>query len=344
MSPARENPVWVARRRWVLLRRLLRGPASREELIQCVLDELDAEAYGGARGRALEKRFEGDKRRLAEVYGLRLRYRRSSAAYEIEACDEALLDLCDDDLFTLAFLHETFGPDAPQSERVQRLLQRLRGLLPDERRAAVESQRLALRVQWGQRDQDVIPADVETALARAITQRRLVCFDYLSPGHADGLARRHTVEPWERYFDSTRGHHYLRGYCRRISGPPGGAPAGRYLRYRLGRIRHVELLPEKLPPQPPPTPRYDVVYRLSASIARRGDVSRQSGIEMLCSEPQPDGSIIVRGRSDDVWWAMQALLHYGASCEVLGGAEAREQMRQFVREMAQVYGFARDDE
>jgi len=326
-----------------LFRRLLRGPASREELIESVLQQVDSEAYGVASGRALGKRFESDKAKLREVFGLHLRYRRSSAAYEIEACDEALLDLCDEDLSALAFLHETFGPDAPQSERVQRLLQCLRGLLSDERRAMVESQCQALQVQWGQRDQDVIPADVEAALTRAITQRRLVCFDYLSPGHADGLARRHTVEPWERYFDSTRGHHYLRGYCRRISGPPGSVPPGRYLHYRLGRIRHVELLPEKLPPQPPPTPRYDVVYRLSPSIARRGDVSRQPGIEMLSAEPQPDGSMIVRGRTDDVWWAMQALLHYGASCEVLGGVEAREQMRQFVRDMAKAYGWGRED-
>ena len=35
-------------------------------------------------------------------------------------------------------------------------------------------------------------------------ERWLIAFDYHSPAHADGIARRHTVEPHVQHFDSTR--------------------------------------------------------------------------------------------------------------------------------------------
>jgi len=343
MAPMRENPKRVFLRRLTLLRRLQRGPASRNDLVACVLAE-DSDAYGGARGGALDKRFESDKLELRRLFGLVLRYRRADGTYEIGACGWPLLDLPDEDLATLAFLQETFGPRAPHSAEVQRLLGRLHSSLPDARREDWERQRMALQVQWGQRDHDMVPPDVERALSRALVQRRLVVFDYLSPAHADGLPRRHTVEPWERYFDSSRGHYYLRGFCRRIDGPPGAGQPGHFIRYRLGRIRNLELLPEKLPPTPPPAPRIDLVYRLSPGIARRGDVTQQPGITIRATEPQPGGSLIVRAETDDVWWAVQALLHYGPSCQVLGGTDAMTLMRHTVKEMARIYGFIAEDE
>ncbi len=57
------------------------------------------------------------------------------------------------------------------------------------------------------------------------------------------------VDPWERYFDITRGHYYLRGYCHYTHGPHGRHDQARYLYYRLGRIVSLEVLPEKLPLQ-----------------------------------------------------------------------------------------------
>jgi len=335
----------VLRRCLALLRRLQRGPAGKAELIGAVLQGVDAEAYGGATGRALDKRFEGDKRKLDVLFGLTLRYSRAEGLYEIAELVEPLLDLPDEDLSTIAFLEETFWPRAPWHSHVQHLLAVLKRYLPMARRDLLERQRLALQVQWGQRDRDCIPAQVEEGLQQAISQRRLIAFDYYSPTHADALARRHTVEPWERYFDATRGHYYLRGYCRCSTAPDGQAQQrDRYIRYRLGRIRNLEVLPTKLPSSPPPAPRFVLVYRLSPEIARRGEATQQPAITILSTDPQPNGSLIVRAETDDVWWAVQALLHYGPSCQVLGGSEALSEMRRTVRGMAQAYGFVSEVE
>lgn len=338
MSLTRESSTTVARRCLALLRRLQRGPATKRELINAALMTVGRDAYGGAAGRALDKRFEGDKRRLRELFGLEWRYQRATGSYEITDVWEPLLDLPDEALTTIAFLQETFDPSAPMHDEIQNFLGLLTSYLSPERRGDLERQRSALQVEWGQRDDDEILPDVETGLSRALVEHRLVVFDYHSPGQENGIARRHTVEPWGRHFDSVRGHHYLRGYCRRSAGPLGEYTHNRYFHYRLGRIRNLEVLPQKLPPFPPSAPRVELVYRLAPRIARRGEVTRHPGITIMRTEPQEDGSVIVHAETDNAWWAVRTLLHYGANCQVLGGDEMLWEMRRTVSEVARVYG------
>lgn len=166
--------------------------------------------------------------------------------------------------------------------------------------------------------------------------RRRVEFEYRSPQQSDQAPRRHVVDPWARYFDTARGHYYLRGWCHWSEGPKGRRPQNRYYVYRLGRIAGLQLRPEKLPPFPPPARRFAVEYELSAQVARLG-VSRQQGIEIAAVEARPDGSALVRGQCDDPFLAVQALLHYGPNCRVLGGPEVLERMRVTVRLMAEAY-------
>jgi predicted DNA-binding transcriptional regulator YafY len=344
MSSVREGPTTVIKRCLALLRRLQQGPADKEELIASVLDAVDREAYGGAAGKALDKRFEYDKRKLEDLFGLQVRYRRATGTYEIEDVWEPLLDLPDEALTAIAFLQETFDPSAPMHDQVQNFLGLLVSYLSPERRGDLERGRTALQVEWGQRDDDVIAPGVEAGLSRALIERRLVAFDYHSPAQADGVPRRHTVEPWERYFDSVRGHYYLRGYCRRTVGPYGEHTQNRYFYYRLGRIRNLEVLPGKLPPRPPSAPRVELVYRLTPKIARRGEVTRHPEITILRTESQEDESIIVHAETENVWWAVRSLLHYGPNCQVLGGDEALFEMRRTVKEMAGVYGVVGGDD
>ena len=340
MSSVREGSTTVVRRCLALLRRLQRGPASKNELLSAALEAVDKQAYGGATGRALDKRFEGDKAKLRDLFGLELRYSRATGTYAIEDVWEPLLDLPDEALTAIVFLQETFDPGAPMHDEVQNFLGLITSYLSPERWGDLERRRTALRVEWGQRDDDVIAPGVEAALSRALVEHRLVAFDYSSPAQADGAPRRHTVEPWKQYFDSVRGHYYLWGYCRRTDGPLGKHTQNRYFRYRPGRIGNLEVLPQKLPPAPPRARRFELVYRLASEIARRGEVTRHPGIAILTAEPQPDGSLIVRGETEDVWWAVRTLLHYGANCRVLGGGEALDEMRRTVREMGRVYGLA----
>ena len=289
MPSTREGSTTVFRRCLRLLLRLQHGPVSKHDLIEAVLTQVDREAYGGdVSPRALNKRFEADKKRLYELFGVELRYRRTDNTYEIKAIWEPLLDLPAEAIEAIAFLQSTFSPAAPQSEQIQNLLSLLQSYLPIERQGSLHQHRSALEVDWGQRDSDTIAPHIEANLNKALLEHRLIRFDYHSPAQADRQPRQHTVEPWQRYFDSVRGHYYLRGFCRQVVGPNGTWRANRYFAYRLGRIDNLELLSQKLPPIPPPVPQEKFSYRLTAEIARLGDVTQHPGITILSTDPQPD--------------------------------------------------------
>jgi predicted DNA-binding transcriptional regulator YafY len=199
--------------------------------------------------------------------------------------------------------------------------------------------RVALAVQWGRRDRDTLAPGVDRALTKALISRRLIAFDYYSPSQPDGQPRRHTVEPWERYFDSARGHDYLYGYCRQTTSAAYGArDQHRYFHYRLGRIQNVSVLPDKLPAIPPRVRTEPLVYRLAPEIVRRGEISDHPGIEIQRKETEGNGGVTVYAETDNVWWAVRTLLHYGATCEILGGPAARYEAERTVRALAARYG------
>jgi predicted DNA-binding transcriptional regulator YafY len=250
-----------------------------------------------------------------------------------------LLDLPDSALATIAFLEQTFGPDAPMHDDVHELLAILRSYLSPGRCGFIEGQRIALSVDLGQRDEDEIAPGVWDGLGRALIHRQRVTFEYYSPGQKNGLPRRHVVDPYDRYFDTVRGHYYLWGWCHYTVGPGGRYDQQKYFYYRVGRIHNLEVLPDKLPPFPPSAPRYEVVYELTPLVARLG-ITRHQGIEMGDIERREDGSVVVRGETDNIFWAARTLLHYGSNCRVLGGPEMLREMRAIVQKMAETYAEA----
>ena len=333
----RESDWLVVRRCLAIVRRALRGPASWRELIEAVVAQEGAEAYGVGAEPARRLRLGKDLERIRAHLGLDLYFDRELGGYVAGEAAIPLLDLPDDDLATIAWLAQTFTPDSPQHREVQGLLQRLRKALAPERREEIERRHTALALDLGRRDEDEIAPAVWDGLTRALVARRRIEFTYRSPQQDDQTPRRHVVDPYERYFDAARGHYYLRGWCHYSEGPRGVRPQHRYFDYRLGRMAELQLLPDKLPPFPPPAPQYAVAYELSARVARFG-VSRQRGIEVTDVEMRPDGSALVHGHTHDPFLAVQALLHYGPNCRVLGGPEVLERMRSAVREMGEMYG------
>ncbi|MDI7275108.1 MAG: WYL domain-containing protein [Anaerolineae bacterium] len=333
----RESQWHVLRRCLAIVRRAERGPCSWQDLAEAVLAEEGAEAYGLAEGEALRRRVEKDLARIRERLQVEVRYDQAAGGYTIEDSGTPLLDLPDGDLAAMAWLAETFGPNSPQHREVSGLLSRLRLYLAPERRAELERRHTALVLDLGRRDEDTLAPRVWDLLTRALVERRRIEISYLSPEHADRAPRRHVVDPWERYFDAGRGHYYLHGWCHYTLGPRGRREHGRYFDYRVGRISEVVLLPQKLPPSPPPAPCYTVEYELSPRIARLG-ISRQRGIEIREVERREDGSALVRGETDSPFWAVQALLAYGGECRVLGGPEVLARMRAVVGRMGELYG------
>jgi predicted DNA-binding transcriptional regulator YafY len=332
----RESHWLVICRCLAIVRRAQRGPASRDELIRAVLAQEGADAYGNAQGNPLYRRLENDLRHIRYSLQVDLYFSRQEGGYVIRDTWLPLLDLPDEDLATVAWLEETFGMESPQHDEIHDLLGRLRLYLTMERRAEIERHRTALTVDLRQRDEDDIPPAVWDGLTKALTGRRRVEFDYLSPQYEDNLPRRHVVDSYERYFDAARGHYYLRGWCLVASGPEGQAGPGAYIYYRLGRISNLRVLPHKMPPFPPTAPRYPVVYELTPQVARLG-VTRHPEIAIQEIERRVDGSALVRGETDNLFWAVQTLLHYGPNCRVLGGPEMVEKVRETVRAMAELY-------
>lgn len=327
------------RRCLVLLGRLLRGPATRDELLDAVRWQLGADAYLPNPETRRISAFEQDlQKRLPKSLLSTVRFDRTIGKYTlIEFSGLPGFDLPDEALAALAFLEDTFQPGTPHFETVGLLLNRLSTYLPEARRRDLERQRVALRVDLRQLDHDRIAPAVERAVERARAEQRLLRFYYLSPGQEDGGLRRHTVEPYERYFDTTQRHHYLYAYCREVDGPKGSWPMRRYFRYRLGRIQveGIEVLETKLPPYPPRTQRHALVYRLAPAIARLGDVTEH--FEAMQVTPEEEGSVLVQAETDDLFLALQTLLRYGPNCQVLGGPEALREMRRMVAEMARLY-------
>jgi predicted DNA-binding transcriptional regulator YafY len=338
MSRGRRESEWlVIRRCLAIIYRAQRGPARREELIQAVLLQEGPTAYGEVEGEVLHLRLENDLRRIRKNLGINLYFDQQVGGYVIKDTWLPLLDLPDEDLATIAWLEQTFGHDSPQHDEVHALLGRLRFYLGLERRARIERCRTALVMDLGQRDEDKILPAVWEGLTRALAQRQRVEFHYRSPQHEDGLPRRHVVDPYEPpRFDTVRGHYYLRGWCHYIVGPPGRQECGEYRDYRLGRMSDLRVLPDRLPPFPPPARRYSVVYELTSEVARLG-ITHHRRIEIEATERRDDGSVLVRGTTDSVFWAIQSLMHYRYNCRVLGGPEMLREMRATVRKMVQMY-------
>jgi predicted DNA-binding transcriptional regulator YafY len=283
----------------------------------------------------LRKQFENDIQRLRD-WGVELEHY-DGQYHLITYGDFNPVSLPERALDDLAFLTEIFGPDAPRHDQVQKLLQTILDWLHQAQRDTVSTRRQRLQMDLRRRDTDRIHPRVQFIIDKAVGKQELR-FDYLSPGQEDGVPRRHTVQPWRQYFDTMRGHLYLEAYRLQVEGPHGVWTKKTWQRYRLGRIQPdaIEVLPDRLPPEPPRRPRHRLEYLLSPKIARGGDVTRHFD-DMEVHEPNADGWVQVTATTGDLFRATRLLLKYGPNCEVIGGREARREMESLVHKMAELY-------
>ena len=319
-----------------ILRRLQLGPANLDELVAFVHRDFDPEAYADIGDKTGRKRLENDIARL-RGWGVEIDYR--DAAYHLLTYgDFSPVALGDAELNSLAFLQETFTVGTPNAEAVQRLLHSILDWLPLAQRHSLLSRRQHLRLDLQRRDNDVIAPEVQDAVERALTQRRLLRFFYLSPNQADGIPRRHTVQPWSLYFDTTRRHLYLDAYRVSLEGPTGLVRYTHWHAYRLGRIlaAGIEVLPDKFPATPPKRPHHALEYLLAPEIARLGEISRHFD-DMAIFPADEAGWVRVTATTTDLFSAIRKLLSYGPMCKVVGGPDARREMSALVRAMAKEY-------
>jgi len=345
MPDNRLNPNWESR--WLVLRRCLaivhrlqRGPTRKNELLSAVYAAEGPLAYGNATGRALDKRFEADKRRLREELHAPIYYDKAAGGYVLGVCDRPLLDLPNEDLSALRFLADTFQADTPHGEEVQRLIDRLASWLPDDRRSFLRraaGKRPAPDLR--QRDSEPIGENVWDKVLTAWQHGQELAFNYRT-GHGEALQiRHHHVQPWDVEF-TDRGHYRLLGYCLSCDGPDGPLEPRDYRHYRLSRIvsGSVRVLPRKLPPVRPRGHPRRVVFELSPTIARFGVSARKELLGEPSTSPAAGGWTRVEGQTLDVFELARNLLYYGDHCHVLGGPELVEEVRGLVSGLAALYG------
>jgi len=331
------NTSWlVIQRGLALIRRLMRGPATKDELLQAVRAAIGPDAYSESSG-AADRALKNDRALLRGKLGIEIAYDRGQGVYWLaDLGDAAWLDLPDDDLAAIGFIYKTFAAAGPEAARVRNFLTRIGALLSPERRAAVQRLRPAISIDLRELDERPISARVMQVVQQAVHERRRLGFNYRAASQEDRLPRYHEVEPYDILF--RHGHWYLEGYDLFSRGAQHGEVLQQKHRgFRLQGILDDEwlaVLPERLPPGRRPQKRHVVRYRLTASAIAHG-VSRHFADMRV--EHLPDGSALVEGTTADPWTAARELLHYGENCVVLGGDEVLGHMRRMVAAMAKGY-------
>lgn len=320
-------------RRLFLVRRLVRGPADAPTIIadtrRFFNHSDDVEDIYPRDARAALRH---DIAALRDEFGCAISLD-AQGRYTIDDYGRlALLDLPDEDLEALAFLLSNFSESSlPNAGRVDALLDRIIALLPPERQGALPRPARDVRLDYPSPSRSVAVRTLERI--RKHMGRQQVSFAYRSAYARGESVVLHRVAPYGLLFRD--GHHYLDAYCHDCGDP---AIRPRYRLYRLDRIVEdsLRVLPDVLPPLPPPRSSYRLRYILGPAVARQRDVALWfPGSRARFS---PDGSAEVTAETGDLWQARQILLRYREHCLVLEPPELVAMIRESIAAMAARYG------
>lgn len=304
----------------------MQGPATREELFTHVLGCLPG-AYPGS-PTARERAFKRDRENLRRHLQAQVVYNPRNNTYLLQdAGPYAALRLSGRSHRALRLLSQTFTQPHGEHLDVIHLVQELLRRMPEADRRQLEAQSIGLsmdldlHVESGQ-----ISERVWQCVNQALQEQRVILFSYLPLSSAEDKPRRYKVAPLEIVYRN--GHFYLKAMAL-SSQTEQDAPR----HFRLSAIIDDDTLvvsPSRAAPVTLRAPRYEVHYRLLLPLARR--VSRR--FEDMRATPLKDGSIEVRGWTDNPFEAARVLLSYGEHCIVLGGDEVLRRWRVAVEGMS----------
>lgn len=312
-----------------ILQRLLEGPASGQELIEAVLNNVAPDAYPQA-PTARQAAFKRDRQKLRLF--LRVEWEFAQQKYILKDSGPWLkLRLPEEALRILVTLSTTFtgplGEHAGWNVFLDWLLERL----PEDQRRRLESPDNGITFEiFQQVDPNGIPKRVWETVQRAVRQQQQLEFHYLSPRYEDRQAKRFRVAPLRMVYQW--GHWYLFAYVLQREGenPPLGSDYSRFRLFYIQDDEVLKVLPTKVSVAHRRPPRYEVHYRLLPPLGY-GAISQH--FEEMTITPQEDGSVEVRGVTDDLFAAERILLGYGQYCVVLGGPELKSRITTAVRGM-----------
>jgi len=317
-----------------ILKRLMEGPATNEQLIESVLETVRTDAYPSAPS-ARQHAFKHDRANLKKRLGVDFVFDNGTQLYVLnDAGPYGRVSLSSSMLRALSILSRQYENASGDLAGVRDLVQQIVGWLPPETRLQIESAGEELSLDFEQDvDRSVIPERVGEIVRRALDQHRKLTFNYLSPRYADRKPVFHKLAPYQIRFQD--GHWYLRGYSLNAS----AQGESLFLRFRLSYILDDERLrvsPTKVETRHRQPPRFPVHYWLAAEIGR-GEIShRFAEMQIIRNE---DGSAEIRAVTDDVWDAARTLLAYGENCIVYGGSDLLREIRKRVEGMAKNYGY-----
>jgi hypothetical protein len=281
----------VLHRGLAIVCRLLRGPATRDELLAAVRESVDPGAYSDVSS-AAERALKHDRAVLKKQLGVQIRFDRRLGAYELDDMGNLpWLDLGEEDLAAMAVVYNAFEQAGPEAARVRAFLDRIESLLPPERLETIRQRRRVLTFDLRELDEAPISPRVMKIVQQAVGKRRRLGFRYRAAGQGDRPPRYHEVEPYGIVFK--RGHYYLECfdlYSRVEVHERETHEEQRDLRLQgIVDDEMLRVLPEKLPPGRRREKRYPVRYRLAPMAVSHG-VSRH--FTDMQVERQPDGSVI----------------------------------------------------
>lgn len=321
------------KRRLLLVRLLLRGPAPKAQLVEAVQLALANNGYPTDVDSALKKDIEALKRE----FGCEIGFQRKHGHYELRTLGElALLDLTDDCFEALLFLDANFpeGDALPELVHMRTLLNQIYQLLPEGRRGTLNKQR-PVHLQRVAPSTDDVSLDLLRTLRRAIW-RQEICFDYVSnqPGTPQVW---HRVAPYEIIFKPD-GHVYLDAATLEIKPTDSTLRLPTTTPYRLDRIVDgtVQILSSTLPPHRLGVRTYTIRYWLHPNVARRKDIAHHFSDSEIAY--QDDGSAMITAKTTNLWQARQTLFRYGSACVVEEPAELVELFKKAIQEMINGYG------
>jgi predicted DNA-binding transcriptional regulator YafY len=330
---------WVSfLRALTILQRLIRSPASSEELIAAVRDIVGDEAYPAEKP-ALQAAFKHDREHLRDRLRAEFIFDPVERKYILtDPGPFGRLDLTENSLKGLGILARDFGNGLGERVHLGALLDELLQRLPPETRRLLDRQPEALIMGVNQFvDKGHIPTRVWETVRRAVETRRKFSFNYLSPRYQDSQPVYFEVSPLHLKYQE--GHWYLRAWVLERRPQEFSIPEPEYIRFRVTYIQNddaLKLWPTVFPERFRTPPRYVVHYELVPEIGR-GEISHHFDEVQITRDE--DGRAEIQGVTNDIWEAGRLLLGYGEGCLVLGGDELRHEMERRVRGMARNYGY-----
>lgn len=317
----------------ILFDQLRQGGADKPSLL-AALQKQAADAYRDLTPKAEERKLERDLETLRHTLLADVIYTTESKQYILRDAGPLLsLTLSAEALRALAFILEMTEDNPEARAIIQPLLGSLERLMGGDQLQQLERVSNTLRVDLQKLDEGQITPVVWERVRFAREYKRRLRFWYQSPSQPDGEPRLHVVEPDELRFE--QGHFYVRGYCVEWRNPQGMSGGGMWVNYRLDHILadELEVTPSTIKPRS--QRRIEIMYKVAPRLWRGGLSRRFEKMEIV--EIDDAGWAVISAETDDLFYARQVLLRYGALAVALKPPSLVEGMRTITQAMAAAY-------